>query len=796
MPNAPWRVLACSLTGAALAAASGLAWQLAPALSGGEIGLDACTLAALAALGAGTAGLVGGILTLTYERRLRGLHERPAAPPAPAAARRGALRARLSARGRWEAVSPELCRLLRRPARALRDQPMVDVVHPDDHAKLRQALRQAWDEDQPRTITCRLVVPRKAPSQSYARTTFRSDTKLLPPVDPAAVRYVRLRLRVRHAGPDGPAVFHCRLRDLTDRFKYHRAARQARQAVQQHQRRLRRVAADLGRLKESYRELYHNAPVMYFSLDVDGRLVTFNDTLIRTLGYQRDALARHSYLNLLAPGAAPPAGRAPFRDGEVETRWRSRTGAVLDVWIRTVAVLDEQGGFVRYRSAALDLTEKNRLANELRARGDELQRANDRLRTINSELEDFTYVVSHDLKEPLRTLQTYGHLLAEEYSAQLGADGFQYINHLIRASRRLGLLIDELLNLSQAGRITRSPQAFDLIEAVATARQDLADLIQRKEATVLTEGALSRVVGDRHRITQLLTNLIANGLKYNRSPQPQVVIAAGTATGPGGQAEVLVSVRDNGIGIDPAHHEQIFGIFRRLHQADEYEGTGAGLAICKKIVEGHGGRIWVESQPGAGATFFFTLPDIAAPSDDTPRTGVLPRSSDNVPVLTELATPPPSAPVEVADDGPRLVLVEDDPDTAHIIQRLGQLAGLTFTWFPSAEKAWVYLQEHCPDFLLFDIQLPGMSGVDLCRRVRTRVALRQTPVALFVRDQDPGRLAELRAAGADFFLNKDLLAKPAEWQARLQDLLEQGRRENSSTQGKNSPKTQTPSSKQ
>src|SRR5439155_18902419 len=157
---------------------------------------------------------------------------------------------------------------------------------------------------------------------------------------------------------------------------------------------------------------------------------------------------------------------------------------------------DEAGRFVRYRNAALDLSEKNRLANELRTRGDELERTNQRLRMINSELEAFTHVVSHDLKEPLRTLQAYSHLLAEEHAAQLGPDGFQYINHLIRASRRLGALIDELLNLSQAGRITREPRVFNLIEVVATVRQDLVHLIQRKEANILTEGSMPDVLGD------------------------------------------------------------------------------------------------------------------------------------------------------------------------------------------------------------------------------------------------------------------------------------------------------------
>ncbi len=502
---------------------------------------------------------------------------------------------------------------------ALRGRPIFDVLHPEDYGIVDKAMHRAQTTAQPQSVTCRFLVPVDMPAGAFARTTFRSDTELLPPLDPATFRHVRLRIRARFDGTGGIAHFVCRFIDLSPRVELQQELHRARQSAESERRELRRVSAALSRLKESYRDLYQNAPVMYFRLDVDGRLIAFNDTLIRTLGYRRAELDRHSYADLLEPvagrPAAQPRGQAPFEEGEVNTRWRKKNGSVLDVWIRTVADRNDAGEFVRFRSAALDLTEKNRLANELRARGDELEQTNQRLLAINKELEEFTYVVSHDLKEPLRTLQTTGQRLAEEYSAQLGADGFQYINHLIQASRRLGLLIDDLLHLGQAGRITRSLQAFDLFEAVATVRNDLIDLIQRKEATVLTEPSLPRVVGDRHRITQLLTNLIANGLKYNQNPKPQVVIAAGMHREPGHPPAVLVSVRDNGIGIDPAFHGEIFNIFRRLHKADEYEGTGAGLAICKKIVEAHGGRIWVESQPGQGATFFFTLPDVAAPHD-------------------------------------------------------------------------------------------------------------------------------------------------------------------------------------
>lgn len=529
--------------------------------------------------------------------------------------------------------------------------------------------------------------------------------------------------------------------------------------------RIARIAQALDGLKRSYRDLYHTAPVMYFGLDPDGRLVTFNDTLLNTLGYKHEDLHGQNYADALP--AHPPAepGQPPFpktpgqREGQ-KTQWRHKNGSLVDVWIRSAAVVDEAGNFARWRCSALDLTERNRLADELRSRGDELERTNARLRQINSELEDFTHVVSHDLKEPLRTLQAFSHILAEEYAAQLGPDGFQYINHLVQASSRLGRLIDDLLNLSQAGRAARAPQVFNLNEAVATLRGDLSDLIQRKQALVLTQGALPDVLGDRQRIIQLLSNLVGNGLKYNQSPTPEIVIGvADTANAEPGHLAFFV--RDNGIGIDPKFHQQIFGIFRRLHRDDEYEGTGAGLAICRKIVEAHGGSIWVESEPGQGSKFVFTLPR--------------PGSLDGEELSASQARLPEPAPEgRRPRRAPRILLVEDMYEIGTIIKKLGQRSGLHFTWFTTGEDAWNYLQTESPDFILLDKNLPGMDGLDLCRRIRQELQS-QVPIALFSQEQRLEDLKALRKAGANFFISKELLSRPAIWQEKLRELLRKAR---------------------
>jgi light-regulated signal transduction histidine kinase (bacteriophytochrome) len=283
-----------------------------------------------------------------------------------------------------------------------------------------------------------------------------------------------------------------------------------------------------------------------------------------------------------------------------------------------------------------DVTEKVQAEREQRLRTRELTQVNEQLRRINRELEElknrlaqtndelsqknreldeFVYVVSHDLQEPLRTLIAFSDFLLRDYGDHLAPEGQEFVRYLVDASRRMRAMIHGLLNLSRAGKVIGEFEIVELEDLVTVIRTDLGELLRSKGAQLQIAGPLPKILGDRDRIGQLLINLISNGIKYNESPVPYVevgaIAAASKASDKGDRAtagpEATIYVKDNGIGIEPQFHSTIFQLFRRLHPQDEYEGTGVGLSICGKIVQAHGGRIWVESSPGQGSTFFICL---------------------------------------------------------------------------------------------------------------------------------------------------------------------------------------------
>tara|TARA_R110000850_G_scaffold125393_10_gene243802 strand:+ start:553 stop:2109 length:1557 start_codon:yes stop_codon:yes gene_type:complete len=248
-----------------------------------------------------------------------------------------------------------------------------------------------------------------------------------------------------------------------------------------------------------------------------------------------------------------------------------------------------------------DITERVRAEREAKQRR-KLEEHSRILQESNRELEQFAYVASHDLREPLRTVSSYVQLLARRYSGQLDDEADQFIGFAVDGAKRMETLINDLLLYSQVGTQKKKMESVDLEEVLTVVLRNLEIAISDADARV-THDPLPSVSGDRTQFTQLLQNLIGNAIKFRRSPSPLIRIGAESQAG-----EWLISVRDEGIGIPLDQLERIFLIFQRLHSSEEYTGTGIGLAVCRRIVERHGGKINVESTEGQGSCFKFTLP--------------------------------------------------------------------------------------------------------------------------------------------------------------------------------------------
>jgi signal transduction histidine kinase len=240
-----------------------------------------------------------------------------------------------------------------------------------------------------------------------------------------------------------------------------------------------------------------------------------------------------------------------------------------------------------------------------------LQQTVRELERKTKELEEFTYSVSHDLKEPLRTLGAFSSFLLEDYGDELDDRGKEYLDTLAQASSRMKSLVEDLLVLSRLRQMTPEQNTVDMTSVLMKVLQNLQVSIEDRHASVILDTPLPSVLGDATRIGQIFTNLIGNALKFNQKEHPTVRV--GQQTGAGGEATLYVT--DDGIGIEPQYQDRVFGVFQRLHTREEYEGTGAGLAIVKHAVESMGGRIWVESELGQGATFYFSLPAVQVQVD-------------------------------------------------------------------------------------------------------------------------------------------------------------------------------------
>lgn len=244
-----------------------------------------------------------------------------------------------------------------------------------------------------------------------------------------------------------------------------------------------------------------------------------------------------------------------------------------------------------------------RAALRARMRQYEMRRRQETLSRVNADLEQFAHSASHDLQEPLRNVAIYSELLSRRYSAVLDAQGQEFLGLLRTSALRMESLVRNLLVYTQAAGIgDERPELIDANEPLAEALSNLLEAISESGAEVVHSSLPSVKIGRVH-LQQVFQNLIGNAIKYCGEESPSIHITAEKK-----DSHDLFSVKDNGIGIKPESHEQIFAIFKRLHTYDRYSGTGMGLAICKRIIERYQGQIWVESEPGAGSTFRFTLP--------------------------------------------------------------------------------------------------------------------------------------------------------------------------------------------
>ena len=353
-----------------------------------------------------------------------------------------------------------------------------------------------------------------------------------------------------------------------------------------------------------------------FMLDRDGTVASWNAGAARIKGYRSDEIIGKPFSVFytqddIAAGKPDLGLEAAIRDGRFEDEgWRVRRDGSL-FWASVVIdVLRDATGKTRgFSNVTRDMSEKKRTADEIKDLAERLLRS-------DRELEQFAYVASHDLQEPLRKIQAFGDQLRLEYENELGAEGQYYVERMDQLAKRMRVLIDDLLTFERVSNRDNKVTTVDLPEVVSGILSELDAWIKELRAIVKVE-ALPTIVADPVQMRQLLQNLIGNALKFHRPDVPPVVTVSarcrdtraprrrrGDATGK--VCDIIVA--DNGIGFENKYASKIFNLFQRLHGLEEYEGTGLGLAICRKIVERHGGTITAEGKPGEGAKFTATLP--------------------------------------------------------------------------------------------------------------------------------------------------------------------------------------------
>jgi PAS domain S-box-containing protein len=372
----------------------------------------------------------------------------------------------------------------------------------------------------------------------------------------------------------------------------------------------RRSESDLREANRFLDSLIENLPIMIALKDADTlRYVRVNRAVERLLGGSRDQLVGRSVDDFLPPEIAAAVSAsdrlALESDGGVDDPDHRVQTATLGLRIfhtMKVPIFDPDGRPRFVLSISTDITERKLAEQAIQELNAALVSKAEQLTASNRELESFSYSVSHDLRAPLRAIDGFAQMLEEDYDARLDAEAKRYLAVIRANTNRLGALIDDLLEFSRLGRLPLSAREFDVDSLV---REVVAEALDGHPAAPhVTIGPLPPTWGDRTLLRQVWTNLIANAIKYSgKAAEPLIEVS-----GRHDAAENVYSIRDNGVGFDMEYADKLFGVFQRLHRADEFSGTGVGLAIVQRVVTRHGGRVWADGKVNGGAKFSFSLP--------------------------------------------------------------------------------------------------------------------------------------------------------------------------------------------
>jgi PAS domain S-box-containing protein len=462
-----------------------------------------------------------------------------------------------------------------------------ESLHPDDRNIVEQAIRDALN----------------------GIRNFDSEFRVINP--DGSIRHISAKAKVFQDSSGNPVRMLGTSTDITDR---------------------QRTAIELDETRSLQDAIQDAAGVSIIATDPEGTIIMYNKAAERMLGYRRESVvgkmstgcfhdpqevaARAQELTVQLGRNVQPGFdvvKAMLADGKSDQReWTyvRKDGTTFPVLLTVTSFRDKDDHIAGYLGIAADVSERKLVLQKL-------EDANAQLARSNKDLEQFAYAASHDLQEPLRKVTAFCELLGQECSDQISADGKQYMEFIIDGGRRMRSLIQDLLAYSRIEFDGAFPSNVDLNEIVKFAMDSLSEVIF-ESGGIVTFDDLPNVKADSSRLLALFQNLISNSIKYHGDDPPRIHIRCRSY-----DSYNEFSIVDNGIGIEPAYRDQIFGVFKRLHSKAEYPGTGIGLAICKRIIDQLGGRIWVESSPGGGATFRFQIPTDSQPMPTALASGTL-----------------------------------------------------------------------------------------------------------------------------------------------------------------------------